>query len=1050
MASDDMAARELARQLAGVQKSVRSLSRAAQVARSTINVEGADVPIPDVIQTGVDAAGAVDDLRDNVEGSFGDVEDLLGDMADVNRDELDALNATAAAPTGLSIAVNEASWGPSGMVVTTVTLTWNEVVEDIDGQPLIVTGYDIESTVAGDAVIDGQTDLETFTTTLWAPGVERTVRVRARVGVTLGEWSDPITVTPEIPAQVTTPPTPPTLATGGGGVFIAWDGLLTTGPMPAGARGVFAEYRVGTTGTFLRAVGPLSSGAGQVGQVRAAIGDIVQARLRWVDNLGRVSNISDQRQITVKGIELPDLDGEVSEAIAEAQSTAEQAVADALSAQGAADQAAQDAADANAEALAAAGIANSKGKVLTQSATPGVADQNAQTLWIDTTGGANTPKRWNGTTWVAVTDKTATDAASAAASAASAAATADGKAVAAQNAANAAASAASAAQGTANTAVSNAAAAQSAADTAKTVADAAQLEADALFARGTDLITNGDAALGNLNFSTWTVEVGDQPPGTSGAFYAGFSGQGTRTLDEFVPVDPAKSVLPALWVKQVNAGVTSRFYWGMAPYDIDGLAIGVQHYAERPEVRTTLAAPLNPGDTTVQLTSAAGWENGTSAANRYFAVWNYVDGKGKLWPAGSYTRHFSAYGQGAISGNTLTLPAPWPYPAAPAGTPVGNNQAGGSYMYAPGMSNALVPNASGEWTKFVATAPFAGIRPDGPGAATTAWPVATSKAKVIILANYGVSGGTSKQLFAGLSLSEANAAQLRAAEARAAADAAQATATAAQAAAGNAQTTADQAQATASGKSKTYRALTTPSGAGTAVEDTWEQWSSLGTGGKLLAFWRWSGSAWVKGTLDETYLPLVNIGSGTYGALSGSRLTADTVDASKVLMDQGFADKFWANEGNFGKVSTDMVTPNFGEDLQLAANGSIVLALGNAANAMDAAAQADAKAEASGASAGYAAQAAAEAAARAAEAITTTENQGRYYRFGDTDLRIGQPGSSVELSIADTGISFRQNDVPVSLWDGGQMIVKSFVGEEVVLANHKIETRGARTIVRSM
>jgi ribosome-associated protein YbcJ (S4-like RNA binding protein) len=40
--------------------------------------------------------------------------------------------------------------------------------------------------------------------------------------------------------------------------------------------------------------------------------------------------------------------------------------------------------------------------------------------------------------------------------------------------------------------------------------------------------------------------------------------------------------------------------------------------------------------------------------------------------------------------------------------------------------------------------------------------------------------------------------------------------------------------------------------------------------------------------------------------------------------------------------------------------------------------------------------------------------------------------------------------VPVSLWDGGQMIVKSFVGEEVVLANHKIETRGARTIVRSM
>lgn len=72
--------------------------------------------------------------------------------------------------------------------------------------------------------------------------------------------------------------------------------------------------------------------------------------------------------------------------------------------------AAQDAAD---DALAAAGIANSKGKVLTQSTTPTVADQNANTLWIDTTAGANTPKRWNGSAWVAVTDKVATDAAAA-------------------------------------------------------------------------------------------------------------------------------------------------------------------------------------------------------------------------------------------------------------------------------------------------------------------------------------------------------------------------------------------------------------------------------------------------------------------------------------------------------------------------------------------------------------------------------------------------------------------------------------------------------------
>ncbi|WP_353632816.1 DUF1983 domain-containing protein [Pseudomonas vranovensis] len=73
--------------------------------------------------------------------------------------------------------------------------------------------------------------------------------------------------------------------------------------------------------------------------------------------------------------------------------------------------AAQQAADA------AATLAGSKGKVLVQTATPAVADRLAQNLWIDITGNANTPKRWNGSAWVTVSDKVATDAAAAAANA---------------------------------------------------------------------------------------------------------------------------------------------------------------------------------------------------------------------------------------------------------------------------------------------------------------------------------------------------------------------------------------------------------------------------------------------------------------------------------------------------------------------------------------------------------------------------------------------------------------------------------------------------------
>lgn len=68
-------------------------------------------------------------------------------------------------------------------------------------------------------------------------------------------------------------------------------------------------------------------------------------------------------------------------------------------------------------ANAANTLAGGKGKVIVQAAAPAVADRLAQNLWIDITGGANTPKRWLTNAWVAVTDKVATDAAAAAANA---------------------------------------------------------------------------------------------------------------------------------------------------------------------------------------------------------------------------------------------------------------------------------------------------------------------------------------------------------------------------------------------------------------------------------------------------------------------------------------------------------------------------------------------------------------------------------------------------------------------------------------------------------
>lgn len=146
---------------------------------------------------------------------------------------------------------------------------------------------------------------------------------------------------------------------------------------------------------------------------------------------------------------------------ANASSVATQAKATADSAAQSATDAANAAQKANTAAAAAAGVANGKADVLIQSTAPATSMRKPTTLWIDTTNGANTPKRWNGSTWVAVTDKAATDAANAAVKAHAAAQTAQ--------------STADKAQTTAANAAAQANQAQAAAKKAQTTADGKNL-----------------------------------------------------------------------------------------------------------------------------------------------------------------------------------------------------------------------------------------------------------------------------------------------------------------------------------------------------------------------------------------------------------------------------------------------------------------------------------------------------------------------------------------------------------------------------------------------
>lgn len=214
---------------------------------------------------------------------------------------------------------------------------------------------------------------------------------------------------------------------------------------------------------------------------------------------------------------------------ANAKATASNASSVATQAKATADSAAQSATDAanaaqkaNTAAAAAAGVANGKADVLIQSTAPDASMRKPTTLWIDTTGGTNTPKRWNGSAWVAVTDKAATDAANAAVKAHAAAQTAQ--------------STADKAQTTAANAAAQANQAQAAAKKAQTTADGKNL-----IYRGPDEPAHDGLKPGDMWWRTqkyWTRWKGEKnnSPSMLADFYTYWTGAPNASPSVLVPL----------------------------------------------------------------------------------------------------------------------------------------------------------------------------------------------------------------------------------------------------------------------------------------------------------------------------------------------------------------------------------------------------------------------------------------------------------------------------------------------------------------------------------
>lgn len=90
----------------------------------------------------------------------------------------------------------------------------------------------------------------------------------------------------------------------------------------------------------------------------------------------------------------------------------------------------------------------------------------------------------------------------------------------------------------------------------------------------------------------------------------------------------------------------------------------------------------------------------------------------------------------------------------------------------------------------------------------------------------------------------------------------------------------------ASGKSSVRNATSAPQGVGTAVGDTWFQWTAF-PGGTVTGQWTWDGAEWRPVTLSHQVLSSVDLGKATVGELEGGRIKAHTMEANRLTIGVG-------------------------------------------------------------------------------------------------------------------------------------------------------------------
>lgn len=237
---------------------------------------------------------------------------------------------------------------------------------------------------------------------------------------------------------------------------------------------------------------------------------------------------------------------------------------------------------------------------------------------------------------------------------------------------------------------------------------------------------------------------------------------------------------------------------------------------------------------------------------------------------------------------------------------------------------------------------------------------------------------------------------------------------------------------------------------------------------KVPASARWARPRLVGRATHDTYT--YHIDDVEFRQRNGGELIIDGsvqakhIDAKEVWSDKVFFEEAHGTILTVGAIEVDMLSPSVGENLNLSANGSVMILTGQQSKQAGQIAEANktltdlrnanrtaASDAASALEDAASAMAKAREARAAADAVAgDVEAMGMFYRFAADGAVIGREDSPYQLGLRNDRAEFLENGVATTWWDGGQMVVPSLVTDEIALANHKVERYGTRTVVRSI